>query len=131
MKEQTEKTDDSLPLPFGFRLSYATVSKRNLRLTQDHIGMDNGLVATAKIGNTGQVMSWQRVATAAVVLVGLLACLSIPAAGQAPAAAEAFVPVLDWQPCAAPSQQGFDCATAQVPLDYRDPEGRAIELAVI
>src|SRR5262249_40836467 len=59
------------------------------------------------------------------------ACLSITAAGQAAAAAEAFVPVLDWQPCAAPSQQGFDCATAQLPLDYRDPERRTIELAVI
>ena len=131
MKKQTEKTDDSLALPFGFSLSYTTVSHGNLRLTQDHIVMDGGLVATAEIGNTGQVANWQRVATAAVVLVGLLACLSITAAGPAAAAAEAFVPVLDWQPCAAPSQQGFDCATAQVPLDYRDPEGRAIELAVI
>jgi pimeloyl-ACP methyl ester carboxylesterase len=131
MKKQTEKTDDSLALPFGFSLSYTTVSHGNLRLTQDHIGMDGGLVATAEISNTGQVASWQRVATAAVVLVGLWACLSITAAGQAAAAAEAFVPVLDWQPCAAPSQQGFDCATAQLPLDYRDPERRTIELAVI
>jgi hypothetical protein len=55
---------------------------------------------------------WRRVATAA-------------------AAAEPPVPVLDWQPCAAPSQHGFDCATAQVPLDYGDPERRTIELVVI
>jgi hypothetical protein len=27
------------------------------------------------------------------------------------AAAEASVPMLDWQPCAAPSQHGFDCAS--------------------
>jgi hypothetical protein len=75
MKKQTEKTDDSLALSFGFSLSYTTVSHGNLRLTQDHIVMAGGLVATAEIGNTGQVANWQRVATAAVVLVGLLACL--------------------------------------------------------
>jgi pimeloyl-ACP methyl ester carboxylesterase len=69
---------------------------------------------------------WRRVATAAVALSGLVAGLS-----PAPAAAEAPVPVLDWQPCAAPSQHGFDCATAQVPLDYGDPQGATIELAVI
>jgi pimeloyl-ACP methyl ester carboxylesterase len=39
--------------------------------------------------------------------------------------------VLDWRPCADPSQQGFDCATAQVPLDYGDPQGATIDLAVI
>jgi pimeloyl-ACP methyl ester carboxylesterase len=75
---------------------------------------------------------WRRVATAAVALAGLVACLSpATAAGPAAAAAEAPVPVLDWQPCAAPSQQGFDCATAQVPLDYGDPQGATIDLAVI
>jgi hypothetical protein len=41
------------------------------------------------------------------------------------------VPVLDWRPCADPGQHGFDCATAQVPLDYGDPERRTIELVVI
>jgi pimeloyl-ACP methyl ester carboxylesterase len=75
---------------------------------------------------------WRRVATAAVALAGLVACLSLAtAAGPAAAATEAPVPVLDWQPCAAPSQQGFDCATAQVPLDYGDPQGATIDLAVI
>ena len=70
---------------------------------------------------------WRRIATAAVALAGLVAGLS-----PAPvAAAEAPVPVLTWQPCAAPSQHGFDCATAQVPLDYGDPERRTIALAVI
>src|SRR5215831_5518489 len=68
----------------------------------------HGALRQVELGNTGQVANWQLVATAAVVLVGLLACLSITAAGPAAAAAEAFVPVLDWQPCAAPSQQGFD-----------------------
>ena len=39
--------------------------------------------------------------------------------------------MLDWQPCADPGQRGFDCATAQAPLDYSDPQGATIELAVI
>jgi pimeloyl-ACP methyl ester carboxylesterase len=39
--------------------------------------------------------------------------------------------VLDWQPCPDPSQRGFDCATAQAPLDYSDPQGATIKLAVI
>ncbi|MFD7443797.1 alpha/beta hydrolase [Streptomyces sp. NPDC059909] len=38
-------------------------------------------------------------------------------------------PKLDWRPCVQGSQ--FDCATAKVPLDYRDPHGRTVELAVV
>jgi pimeloyl-ACP methyl ester carboxylesterase len=38
-------------------------------------------------------------------------------------------PQLDWRPCVQGSQ--FDCATAKVPLDYRNPGGRTIELAVV
>jgi pimeloyl-ACP methyl ester carboxylesterase len=41
------------------------------------------------------------------------------------------IPVLAWQPCAATRQSGFECATAQVPLDYKDPDGAAIHIAVI
>ncbi len=70
---------------------------------------------------------WRRIATAAIALAGLVAGLSPTPA----AAAEVPVPVLDWQPCAAPSQHGFECATAQVPLDYGDPQGATIDLAVI
>ncbi len=36
---------------------------------------------------------------------------------------------LDWSPCVTGSQ--FDCATAKVPLDHRDPGGRSIDLAVV
>jgi pimeloyl-ACP methyl ester carboxylesterase len=36
------------------------------------------------------------------------------------------VPELAWVPC----QGGFECATATVPLDYTDPDGRTISLAV-
>ena len=37
------------------------------------------------------------------------------------------VPSLTWVDC----ENGFECATARVPLDYRRPLGRAISLAVI
>ncbi len=37
------------------------------------------------------------------------------------------VPSLAWSDC----QGGFECASADVPLDYRDPQGRTITLAVI
>ncbi|WP_328885027.1 alpha/beta hydrolase [Streptomyces sp. NBC_00316] len=39
------------------------------------------------------------------------------------------VPRLDWRHCIPKGQ--FDCATAKVPLDYGDPGGRTIDLAVI
>lgn len=37
------------------------------------------------------------------------------------------VPSLSWSDC----QGGFECASADVPLDYREPQGRTITLAVI
>ncbi|MEQ7007656.1 alpha/beta hydrolase [Actinopolymorpha sp. B17G11] len=36
---------------------------------------------------------------------------------------------LDWQSCA--SGESFECATLEVPLDYAEPEGDSIELAVL
>ncbi|HEX6523838.1 MAG TPA: alpha/beta hydrolase [Streptosporangiaceae bacterium] len=57
-----------------------------------------------------------------------VAANAIPAGAQASAAsASPAVPVLAWQPC----DSGFECATAQVPLEYRDPHGRMIDIAVI
>jgi pimeloyl-ACP methyl ester carboxylesterase len=40
-------------------------------------------------------------------------------------------PVLAWEPCADPAQRGFQCATRRVPLDYDDPGGPTLRLAVI
>jgi pimeloyl-ACP methyl ester carboxylesterase len=37
------------------------------------------------------------------------------------------VPVLAWKPC----DHGFRCASARVPLNYKDPRGRQISIAVI
>jgi pimeloyl-ACP methyl ester carboxylesterase len=77
-------------------------------------------------------LGWRRVATAAVAIAGLAGSPApAHAAGPAAASAAAPVPVLDWQPCPDPSQRGFDCATAQAPLDYSDPHGATIGLAVI
>ncbi|MFE9479254.1 alpha/beta hydrolase [Streptomyces spororaveus] len=39
------------------------------------------------------------------------------------------VPVLSWGPCDG-AGDGFECATARVPLDYRRPTGRTLSLAV-
>jgi pimeloyl-ACP methyl ester carboxylesterase len=49
----------------------------------------------------------------------------------ASSALAAPTPKLDWKPCTAPAQEGFECATARVPLDYDRPQGRTIRLAVI
>lgn len=61
--------------------------------------------------------------------VALLASV-IPSGPPVSAAAPAtgpVVPVLNWQPC----DSGFECATAQVPLDYHQPRGTMIDIAVI
>lgn len=52
-----------------------------------------------------------------------------PAAAQGPPSPSATVPRLDWSVCAPGSP--YDCATARVPLDYADPAGRTIDLAVV
>jgi len=71
----------------------------------------------------------------------LLAACSAPAAAPAPGSTEpaapdappalaaigAAVPVLRWAPCHGP----FQCATATVPLSYREPKGATITLSVI
>jgi pimeloyl-ACP methyl ester carboxylesterase len=76
------------------------------------------------------------VSAAAVLLVAVLApaafsapaptraAAATPAVGQVPAAPS--VPVLHWRSC----YGGFQCATARVPLSYRDPRGAAISIAV-
>lgn len=85
-------------------------------------------------------------ATAATaVLISMLSLLNplstslsvaAPAQTRVPSArgddvAATAVPRLNWRPCADPSQAGFQCATAKVPLNYSKPAGRKISLAVI
>lgn len=73
-----------------------------------------------------------------VVAIGLvvpLVALTVPSS-SAPApstsAATVTAPVLEWDEC--PPDRGFDprqeCASLTVPLDYDDPDGETIEIAV-
>jgi pimeloyl-ACP methyl ester carboxylesterase len=59
---------------------------------------------------------------------GMLAAVLVPAvSAAAPGPATQPVPVLHWRSC----DSGFQCATAQVPLNYRDPRGASIGIAVV
>ncbi|HYQ69670.1 MAG TPA: alpha/beta hydrolase [Actinophytocola sp.] len=62
------------------------------------------------------------------VVTMLCAAFALPgvSAGAA-SAAEAVTPKLSWADCA----DGFQCAKAEVPLDYDQPTGAKVELAVI
>jgi pimeloyl-ACP methyl ester carboxylesterase len=76
-------------------------------------------------------------AAAAAAATGLMAVLAVSACAAAPpgaapqagttAAAAPRIPVLNWHAC----DDGFQCATARVPLDYRHPRGTLIRIAVI
>jgi pimeloyl-ACP methyl ester carboxylesterase len=73
-------------------------------------------------------------AMAALMVLVVLGTAPEKAGAQAVAAggsSSASVPELAWQPCSDPAQSGFECASARVPLDYGDPQGSTIELAVI
>jgi len=63
-----------------------------------------------------------------IATVGLLAVALSAGAVRPPAAAAA---PLAWKPCADRAQRGYQCATLRVPLDYDEPDGRTIRLAVI
>src|SRR3954471_7165516 len=70
---------------------------------------------------------WGLIFTLAAI-VGLLAA-ALPASAVRPPAAAA--PARSGKPCAERARRGFHCATLRVPLDYDDPGGRTIRLAVI
>ena len=65
-------------------------------------------------------------ATAAGLLATPMATAA-PTAASAATATTAAVPSLDWADCG----DGFQCATARVPLDYDHPRGATISLALI
>jgi pimeloyl-ACP methyl ester carboxylesterase len=66
---------------------------------------------------------------AQLAAAALLAAVLVPAAAEASAAGSATppVPVLHWRSC----DGRFQCATARVPLSYRDPRGATISIAVV
>ncbi|MEW1546076.1 alpha/beta hydrolase [Streptomyces tsukubensis] len=69
---------------------------------------------------------------AASALVALAPAPAVAAPGGArpsPAAAPQSVPV-SWQRCGADTPADFECATVRVPLDYRNPAGKRIDVAV-
>jgi pimeloyl-ACP methyl ester carboxylesterase len=62
-------------------------------------------------------------------LVALLVALAALSATSSSARADAFrTPPLRWQPC--PDADGFECARADVPRDYANPDGPPFRLAV-
>ncbi|MEU9004242.1 alpha/beta hydrolase [Streptomyces sp. NPDC048551] len=65
-----------------------------------------------------------------LVLIAVTALLGAVPGTAAAAPAAPPVPVLSWAPCADDQGDGFQCATALVPLDYRRPAGPTIPLAV-
>ncbi|SEE76806.1 TAP-like protein [Streptomyces sp. 2112.3] len=70
----------------------------------------------------------------AAAVAGTLGALSPAARAQVPGAAArapgASGPALAWGPCAGPGLPGQECAELPVPLDYRDPDGPQLTLAV-
>ncbi|MEI5135067.1 alpha/beta hydrolase [Streptomyces libani] len=80
---------------------------------------------------SGRVAGRRRGAAVLTAVVTCSAVLTGPdlAAAGGPPSPPASAPQLEWKPCV--RGKAFDCATAKVPLDYRDPVGRTIELAVI
>lgn len=70
----------------------------------------------------------------AAAVAGTLAALSPAARAQAPGAAARAPgtsgPALAWGPCAGPGLPGQECAELPVPVDYRDPDGPQLPLAV-
>src|ERR1700677_2373729 len=92
---------------------------------------------TAAGRTAGRVPRPAAVSAAAILLAAVLApaafsaaaptrgAAATPAVGPVPAAPT--VPVLHWRSC----YGGFQCATARVPLSYRDPRGAAISIAVV
>jgi pimeloyl-ACP methyl ester carboxylesterase len=74
----------------------------------------------------------------AAVAAAALVCVLVPGLGAGPAGAadtSSQVPTVAWHRCPAGSAAamagGFLCATLAAPLDYRDPSGAKIKLAVV
>src|SRR6202167_4297267 len=90
-----------------------------------------GLAAALSAVRTGAGKAASRFPRPAAQLAAaaLLAGVLVPAAAEAaaPGSATPPVPVLHWRSC----DGGFQCATARVPLSYRDPRGATISIAVL
>jgi pimeloyl-ACP methyl ester carboxylesterase len=72
-------------------------------------------------------ISWAATLIATAGLAATVAVLPGTAQAAAPRPAGPAAPALAWKPC----DHGFQCATAHLPLNYRDPRGAQISIAVI
>ncbi|MGH3223651.1 MAG: alpha/beta hydrolase, partial [Streptosporangiaceae bacterium] len=72
-------------------------------------------------------ISWAVALTATAGLAVTAGVLPGAAAAAAAKPAVPAVPVLNWKPC----DDGYQCASVRVPLDYSDPRGAQISIAVI
>ncbi|MGV9311091.1 alpha/beta hydrolase [Streptomyces sp. NPDC003691] len=88
---------------------------------------------TLRPRRAGTALLVSGVTLASAVLTGTAPAGAAPAPGSASGtgARAAPPPALTWTPCARPGgPAGQECATLTVPVDYRDPGGPVLELAV-
>ncbi|MFF7700807.1 alpha/beta hydrolase [Streptomyces lydicus] len=80
---------------------------------------------------SGPIAGRRKRAAAIAVTLSCYAALAGPGLGaaDAPPTPSVPAPALDWRPC--PRDAHYDCAIAKVPLDYGDPHGRTLDLAVV
>ena len=74
------------------------------------------------------MLRWSAIAAAALLGISLV---NVPASGAGVAAAVG-APSLSWAECSAPelAYSGLECSTLAVPLDYANPSGATIKLAL-
>jgi pimeloyl-ACP methyl ester carboxylesterase len=105
------------------------IARRRINDVTEQIA--GGLAAALSAVRTGAGKAASRFARPAAQLAAaaLLAAVLVPAAAAAaaPGSATPPVPVLHWRSC----YGGFQCATARVPLSYRDPRGATISIALV
>jgi pimeloyl-ACP methyl ester carboxylesterase len=78
------------------------------------------------LGTAGQANRRWLIGTLAAALIAVTSALPAPASASVAGSRSAVAPPA-WHDCG----DGFDCATTPVPLDYDQPTGRTIELAII
>jgi pimeloyl-ACP methyl ester carboxylesterase len=82
---------------------------------------------TKRHSEKNAVNSFTGFAVVVATAAALAAAVPVTASAGVPRQATPPVPVLRWHSC----EGTFQCATARVPLDYRQPLGRTISIAVI
>jgi pimeloyl-ACP methyl ester carboxylesterase len=97
---------------------------------------DGGNPVDSVRATIGRFASWARLTAAVVIAAPVLAFTPGLSAGTAQAASTSGpVPSITWQRCPAGSAAaiagGFTCATVTAPLDYRNPSGPRVRLAVV